>query len=235
MKDKILLTILAMAAGPLLAADSGPKDEIIAAARKLAQQGYSWRTTLETGNFSNVSEGKADKDGLVQITLTFNDNTTQVFLKGEKAAVKLPDQDWQSAADLASPDSGQRGPGRFIARMARNYKAPAAQLEDLLGKTHEFSKDGDVYSADLTEAGAKSQLLFGGRRGGNAPEISNAKGSVKISIRDGLVSKYELRVQGTVRNNNGEDQDRNVTITIEVRGVGKTSLEVPEDARKKLS
>jgi hypothetical protein len=110
MKDKILFTILAIAAGPLLAADSGPKDDIVAAAKKLAQQGYSWTTTLEMGNFSNTSEGKADKEGLVQLSMTFRDNTTQAFVKGEKGAVKLQDQDWQSMAELTSADSGQQGP-----------------------------------------------------------------------------------------------------------------------------
>jgi len=234
MKNKILFTLLAMAAGPLLAADSGPKDDLLAAAKKLAQQGYSWKTTLEMGNFSNVSEGKADKDGLVQLSITFNDNTTQVFLKGEKGAVKLQDQDWQSMAELTSADSGQRGPGRFMGRMLRNYKAPAAQVEELVGKTQEIRKEGDAYTADLTEAGAKGQLSMGGRRGGAAPEVSNAKGSVRISLRDGLVSKYELRLQGTMTFN-GEDRDVSRTTTIEIKDVGKTNLEVPDDARKKLS
>jgi hypothetical protein len=234
MKNRIVFTLLAMAAGSLLAADSGPKDDLIAAAKKLAQQGYSWKTTLEMGNFSNTSEGKADKDGLVQLNITFNDNTTQVFLKGEKGAVKLQDQDWQSMAELTSADSGQRGPGRFMGRMLKNYKAPAAQVLELVGKTQGISKDGDAYSAELTEAGAKDQLSMGGRRGGDAPEVSNAKGSLRISLRDGLVSKYELRLQGTMTFN-GQDRDVNRTTTIEVKDVGKTTLEVPDEARKKLS
>jgi hypothetical protein len=224
---------LALACGPLLAADSGPKDDLIAAAKKMAQQGYSWRMTLE-GNFSNTSEGKADKDGLVQLTLTFNDTTTQVFLKGKKGAVKLPEQDWQSLEELTSPDNTQRGPGRFMGRMLSDYKAPAAQVAELFEKIKELNKDGDVYSADLTEAGAKSLLTMGGRRGGNAPEASNAKGSVRISLKDGLVSKFELRLQGTMTIN-GEDRDVNRTVTVEVRDVGKTNLEVPEAAKEKLS
>ncbi|MGO8677523.1 MAG: hypothetical protein ACLQVX_16830 [Limisphaerales bacterium] len=234
MKNKILFTLVAMAAGSLLAADSGPKDELVAAAKKLAQKGYSWKTTLEMGNFSNTSEGKADKDGLVQLTISFNDNTTVAFLKGEKGAVKLQDQDWQSIADLTSANNGQRGPGRFMGAMFKTYKAPAAQVEELVGKTQEIRKDGDVYAADLTEAGAKSQLSFGGRRGGNAPEASNAKGSIRISLKDGMVTKYELRVQGTMTFN-GEDRDVNRTTTIEIKDVGATKLEVPDDAKNKMS
>jgi len=235
MKTKVLFTLLAMAAGSLLAAESGPKEEIIAAAKKLAQQGYSWKTALETGNFSNTSEGKADKDGMVQLTMTFNDNTTQAFLKDKKGAIKLQDQDWQSLEEMNSADNGQRGPGRFMGRMLRDYKSPAAQVEDIVAKTKEITKDGDVYAADLTEAGAKSLLAFGGgRRGGNPPEVSGAKGSVRISLKDGLLSKYELRLQGTM-SFNGEDREMNRTTTVEIRDVGKTTLDVPEDAKKKLS
>ncbi len=95
-------------------------------------------------------------------------------------------------------------------------------------------KTASLYTADLTEAGAKGLLSFGGRRGGNAPEPSNAKGSVRISLKDGLVSKYELRLQGTM-SFNGEDRDVERTTTIEIREVGKTKLEVPEEAKKKLS
>ena len=101
-------------------------------------------------------------------------------------------------------------------------------------KPKRFRKDGDVYAADLTEAGAKSQLSFGGRRGGNAPEASNAKGSIRISLKDGMVTKYELRVQGTMTFN-GEDRDVNRTTTIEIKDVGATKLEVPDDAKNKMS
>ena len=235
MKKKILFTLLALAGGSLLAADSGPKDDLAAAAKKMVQEGYSWRTTLEMGNFSNVSDGKVDKDGLVQLTLTFNDSTTQVFLKDKKGAVKLPDQEWQSLEELTSPDNTQRGPGRFMGRMLRDYKAPATQVADLFGKIKQLNKDGDIYSADLTEAGAKSLLTMGGgRRGGNPPEVSGAKGSVRIVLTDGLVSKFELRLQGTMTIN-GEDRDINRTVTVEVRDVGKTRLEVPAAAKEKLS
>ncbi|HXP63226.1 MAG TPA: hypothetical protein VN829_22180 [Dongiaceae bacterium] len=235
MKNKILFTLLALAGGSLLAADSGPKDDLIAAAKKMVQQGYSWRTTLEMGNFSNVSDGKVDKDGLVQLTLTFNDSTTQVFLKDKKGAVKLPDQEWQSLEELTSPDNTQRGPGRFMGRMLRDYKAPATQVAELFDKIKQLNKDGDSYSADLTEAGAKTLLTMGGgRRGGNAPEASNAKGSVRIALKDGLVSKFELRLQGTMTIN-GEDREINRTVTVEVRDIGKTRLEVPAAAKEKLS
>jgi hypothetical protein len=234
MKQSLFFTVATMAAASLLAADSTPKDDLIAAAKALAAKGYSWKMTIETGNFSNTSEGQADKDGVVHFSLTFGDNTTEVFFKGEKGAVKLPDQDWQSLADLTADNGGQRGRGRFMGRMLRNLKAPAAQVEELAGKTKEIRKEGSTYTAELTEAAIKDLLSFGGRRGGNAPDISNAKGTVRISLRDGLLSKYELKLQATMTFN-GQDQDISPTTTIEIRGVGRTSLDVPPEAKEKLS
>jgi hypothetical protein len=71
-------------------------------------------------------------------------------------------------------------------------------VADLAGKTKEMKRDGDAYSAELTEAGAKELLSFGGRPGSNAAEPKNAKGSVKFWLKDGTLSKYNVNVQGTI-------------------------------------
>ena len=110
----------------------------------------------------------------------------------------------------------------------------AVKASDLAGKVKELKQDGDVYSGELTEEGAKSQLMFGGRGGANAPEISGAKGSVKFWIKDGLLSKYEIKVQGKVTIN-GNDRDVDRTTTVEIKEIGSTKVQVPEDAKKKLS
>ena len=76
--------------------------------------------------------------------------------------------------------------------------------------------------------------MFGGRGGANAPEISGAKGSVKFWVKDGLLSKYEIKVQGKVTVN-GNDREVDRTTKIEIKDIGSTKIEVPEDAKKKLS
>ncbi len=222
-----------MAAGSLLAAESGAKEDVTAAAKKLGDKGnYSWKSTMEAGNFNGSTDGKTDKEGLVCLSMTFGDNTTEAYLQGSKGAVKAADQDWESMSELAN--STEPGPRRFLVRRLQNYKAPAAEAADLAAKAKELKKDGDVYSGDLTEAGAKELMSFGGRRGGNAPEPKNAKGSVKFWTKDGVLSKYELKVQGAI-NFNGEDRDIDRTTTTEVKDVGTTKIEVPEAAKKKMS
>ena len=223
------------AAATLLAAESSPKEAITGAAAKLAQQdNYSWKTTTEFGNFTGVSDGKTQKDGLVGLSMKFGDNTTEAFVKDGKGAVKTGDQDWQSLAELAGAGGGGPGRGQFLLRRLQTFKAPAAEASDLAGKTKELKKDGEAYASDLTEAGAKELLAFGGRRGGNAPEPKNAKGSVKFWVKDGLLAKYELKLQGTVTFN-GEDRDMDRTTTVEIKDVGTTKVDVPEAAKTKLS
>jgi hypothetical protein len=162
--------------------------------------------------------------------MTLRDNTTEAVKKGDKGAIKTPDG-WQSLSEAAS---GDPGPATYMARRLQTFKAPAAQVEELADKVKELKKDGDVYSGELTAEGAKSQLMFGGRGGGNAPEISGAKGSVKFWVKDGVLSKYEIKVQGKV-SFNGNDRDVDRTTTIEIKGIGSTKVQVPDDAKKKLS
>lgn len=233
MKRNLCLVVLVWAATSVLGAESSPKDAITDAAKKLGDDSYSWKAVMEMGNFNGTTEGKTDKEGLVGLSMTFGDNTTEAFLKSGKGAVKTQDGDWQSFSELEADSNSGQGPRRFLLRRLQAFKTPSADVIDLAGKTKELKKDGDVYSADLTDEGAK-QLLSFGRRGGNAAEPKNAKGSVKIWIKDGALSKYVVNVQGTV-NFNGEDRDIDRTTTTEIKNVGSTKLEVPEAAKKKLS
>jgi hypothetical protein len=235
MKRHLLFGTMALLAGSLLAANAAPKDELTAAAKKLADKdNYAWKQTTENaggGGFGGgTSEGKTEKDGYLWLSMTMRDNTIEAVKKGEKGAIKTQDG-WQS---LSEATSGDPGPATFIARRMQNFMAPAAQAEDLAGKTKELKQDGDVYSGELTEEGAKSQLMFGGRAGGNGPEISGAKGSVKFWVKDGVLSKYEIKVKGTV-SFNGNDRDIDRTTTVEIKDIGATKIQVPEGAQKKLS
>jgi hypothetical protein len=234
MNKHILFGTLALLTGSLIAANAAPKDDVMAAAKKLAgKDNYAWKQTTENaggGGFGGgKSEGKTEKDGYLWLSMTMRDNTVEAVKKGDKGVIKTEDG-WQS---LSEATSGDPGPAMFIARRLQNFKAPAAQAEELAGKVKELKQDVDIYSGELTEEGAKSQLMFGGRGGGNAPEISGAKGSVKFWIKDGLLSKYEIKVKGTV-SFNGNDRDIDRTTTVEIKDIGSTKIQVPDDAKKKL-
>ena len=233
MKKQILVLGLAGLAGSLLAAETSAKEEVINAAKKLGEKpNYSWKTTVvvpESAQFKpGPSEGKAEKDGFTHVKMSFGGNTTELVKNGDKAAFTNRDGDWQTPADA----EGDQGPGRFMAGMARNFKAPAAQAVEIAEATKELKKDGDVYTSDLTEQGAKNLMRF--RRGGDGPTINDAKGSAKFWVKDGVLSKFEYKVTGSM-NFNGNDIDVDRTTTVEIKDVGNTKVEIPEGAKKKLS
>jgi len=85
MKKNALFGTLALVAGSLIAADSGPKDDVRAAAGKLAaNSNYSWKTTVETagggggggGRFRpGPTEGKIEQDSSTSLSITPGDMT----------------------------------------------------------------------------------------------------------------------------------------------------------------
>src|SRR5262245_19021649 len=227
MKTKILLGFLSLSAVTLIAAEDAAKEEVLSAAKKL-KENYSWKSTVDAGTFNTITEGKTDKDGLASLSMKTGDTTREAFVKGGKGAVKSADEGWQSLSELETASGGGRG-RQFMLRRLQNFKAPADEVARLVSKTKEIKKEGDVYSGELTEAGAKELLAFGRRTGSDAPEPKGAKGSVKFWTKDGLLSKYELKQQGTL-SFNGQDRDIDVTTTVEIKEVGTTKFEVPDEA-----
>ena len=232
MKTHLIFATLSLIATSLLAED--PKDAVTSAAKKLADKdNYSWKQTTENaggGGFgAGKLEGKTEKGGYTWLSMSMRDNTIQAVKKGEKGALK-GEEGWKSVSEALS---GDPGPATFIARRIQNYKTPAAQVEDLAGKVKELKQDGDAFSGDLTEDGAKSQLMFGGRAGGNGPDISGAQGSVKVWTKEGVLTKYEVKVKGKV-SFNGNDRDVDRTTTVEIKDIGSTKIEVSDEAKKKM-
>lgn len=228
----ILVGAVALVTSALIAADSDPKEAVKTAAKSLAEKSnYSWTTSIEWGgNAAGTVQGKTEKGGATFVTLGRGDQTTDAVLKGGKGAIKT-DEGWKTLSEAAA--EGQQGPGRFIARLLQNFKAPASEAEDLFGKVKDLKSADGVYSGDLTDEGAKELMRFRGA-GNGGPEVKSGKGSVKFWIKDGQLTKYEYSLEGTM-SFNGEDRDVNRKNTVEIKDVGNTKVTVPEDAAKKLS
>jgi len=262
MKRHFLFVAAAMLSGSAMFAQAAPKDEVTDAAKKLADaKSYSWKSTTERqggnqgqgqgqgrGGFGGGPvEGQTEKDGFTHIAMTVGDNTVEAITKGDKGAVKTRDG-WQSFAELSAQqasDGGQgQGRGRGGRGMLQNMPKPAEQAQELAAASKELTKSGDAISGELTEKGAIDLLSFrgGGRRGqggqdqgGNAPPPpTNPKGTVKFWVKDGVLSKYEYHVTGT-RSFNGNDVNIDRTTTVEIKDVGSAKVEVPEEAKSKVS
>lgn len=234
MKSIVFLAAALLSSGALLAADPTASDSVKDAAGKLAAtDNYSWTQTIEGGRGGGVSHGMTQKDGYTYLNYAMRDNTVEAVVKNGKGAIKT-DDGWQSLEDAAKDDgSGGFNPTRFMAMRFQNFKCPAGQAVDLLGKTKALNQSGNQYSGDLTEDGAKSFLTFR-RPGGEGPTVSDAKGSVTFWVKDGVLTKYQYKVSGTV-SFNGNDRDVNRTTTVEVKDVGTTTVTVPDEAKKKMT
>lgn len=171
MKTNILAGLSVLIAGSVLAAETTPKDAVLAAAKKLGESAnYAWKAVVVVPDDApfkpGPTDGKTEKEGLTHFSMTFFDNKFQVVVKGDQRALTDQEGNWKSVAEAEK----EEGPGRFGAMIARNLKTPAKEAAELAGYAKELKKEGDVYSSDLTEAERKQcrpsdrREAMGGRR-----------------------------------------------------------------------
>jgi hypothetical protein len=233
MKTTLMLSVLALTTGHLIAA--ALQDEVAAAAKKLGEQAsYSWKQTVTVPEGSQFrpgpTEGKTDK-GLTHVTMTFGENKTEMVIKGDKGAVLTREGEWKSSAELESAE----GQGRFLSAMTRNYQLPSTQAAEIAGWVKEMKKDGEVYIGALSEDGVKALISFRRRAGAQAPTVGEPSGTVKFWVKDGVLTKYEYFVKGKMAGRDGNERTIERTTTVEIKDAGKTTVTIPEEAKKKLS
>jgi hypothetical protein len=240
MKNILTLGVAAAFVAALAAAE--PKDALKGAAKNLADKpNYSWTSTLKIQDVDREfppTKGKTEKEGFVVLSQEVNDTTLEAVLKGDKGVLKT-DEGWKTAAELEAAASAEQGGfRRFIGRRLLETKPPAKEADDLLGKIPALKAgEAGLYSGDLTAEAAKEMMTWRRPRPGQEapPGPKNAKGSVKFWVKDGLLTKYEISLQGTIRfGQDQEERDFASTRTIEIKEVGSTKVEAPEEAKKKL-
>lgn len=212
------------------------KEDVKTAAKKVTDApAYTWTTTteIEGAQWTPATiTGKALKGGPAVITSERDGQVTTAVVHGEKGAVKT-DEGWKTAEELRNAASGGGGRGGRGAMLLR-IRPPADEAARIADKAKELKAADGVVSGDLTEEGAKELATQGrARAGGQAIEARNAKGSVKYWIKDGQLSKMQLKVAATMTVN-GEDRDMARTTTYEIKDVGSTTVAVPDDAKKAL-
>jgi hypothetical protein len=234
MKNSIPAALSVLIAGSLLASEPTPKAAVLAAAKKLGDSpNYAWKAVVVAPEDAPLkppspTEGKTEKGGLTHFTMTLFEDKIQVVAKGDQRAMADPAGNWKSLAEAE-----QAGLSGFGSLIARGLKTPAKEVAEIAAYAKELKREGDVFSSDLTEAGAKALQSFR-RSGTNAgPVVSDAKGSVTFWLKDGTLTKYEVKLKGRIKVGDDEfPNDR--TTTVEIKDVGTTKVEVPEEARKRL-
>jgi hypothetical protein len=248
MLKRVVLGVVSVLALSAVSVHADPKDDIKTAVQKLADSpNYSWSTAIQGGFGRGPREGKTQKDGYTSLTMQMRDNSVDIIFKGDKAAIKT-DSGWKSATELMAenPDDGGGPPPPewFAAMFAQNFKSPVEQAQANLDDLQNIQKTEEGYSADLSADAAKKMLTFRPRRAattnpdnGNAPpqmEVSDAKGSLKLTIKDGNLTQIVFHLTGTI-SINGNDRDVDRTETTDIKDVGSTTIDVPDEAKAKLS
>jgi hypothetical protein len=185
--------------------------------------------------------GKAQKDGMMYVSMSGRGGaTTEGYVQKTKGAIKTEDG-WQSLAEATKDDgSGGFNFGRITAMRVQTQPTAAAQAKSLLDSAKSITKADGAYSGDLTEEGAKAILNPFPRPPGGAGDlpqitVTEAKASVKFWIKDGILTKFEIKSTGKTQFGDQDARDTDRTTTVEIQDVGATKIEVPDEARKKLS
>jgi hypothetical protein len=225
-----------------VAARAADKDDALAAIKKLADApNYSWSTELQ-GGFGNQQpvEYKTEKDGYTAfIAASQQGDPTDIVMKGAQSVAKMADG-WKSAAELqkAVDDAGGFSPELMVLFRMTNFDAPATQCKALLEKAANIKKTNDVFTADLAETSAKELATFKmpASMTANFPAmtVKDAKGTLKLWVKDGTLNKMEIHLTGA-RTFNDQDMPVDETTTVTIKDVGTTKLTVPDDAKKKLA
>jgi hypothetical protein len=232
----LILSLFAGLVGIAHAADSNLKSKVSDAAKQLGDKlNYSWTSTSKEADGSTgrlgPMDGKTEKGGLTYLSFTVSDVPVEVYIKGEKGAAKAL-EGWQSFEDISQTG----GSAAAIVKYLRNSKVPVGESIALAEKADELKEADGVVSGDLKEEAVKELLMRGARRreGQDPPKITGSKGSVKFWIKEGVLAKYEVNVQGKVVAGDRET-DVNRTTIVEIKEPGTTKLELPADAKEKLT
>jgi len=232
----ILLTGLAATAA------EADKAALLKAAQALAEQpSYSWHTTVEVPPDARFRQGpttgKLEKGVAMFVSTSGFRGNTDMIIAGGKAATTDREGNWQSAAEAA----GGQGGNRFGAPNPRDFKAPADEALELINGLTKLRRDGDAYVSELSEDEAKKLASAGGgRRGsgggggrGGGSNVLFAKGSVTFWVEGGVLTKYQQVLDASMDFNGSEFVVERTTTTT-IKDIGKTEVVIPEAARAKL-
>lgn len=235
MRTFLVLVVLTQIAAVLHGAEPNPLAEVKNAIEQLATQGsYSWTSTPKAEPKTSLirqgpTQGKTEQNGYTYFRFTLEGNAVEVALKGEKSAIKT-EAAWESAKELT-------GDREWIARRLQSFKPPRSEAEELLRITKALRAErGGAYAGELTADGVKELLLSRSRVEILARVPPGAKGSVKFWVKGGVLVKYEFNLQGKiVLTDHQQEFTINRTTTVEITEVGSTKVQVPEEAKKKIT
>jgi hypothetical protein len=124
--------------------------------------------------------------------------------------------------------------GRDYSNLQLAISHPHEDLGVIVSSHVDFRVDGNIVTGSLTDLGAQLLLV---RDGQDTITPLRASGTFKLWLRDGMVVKYQVRLEGTLdiqsRGTHRQVNVNQVTDTV-LKDVGTTLFDVPSQARSKL-
>ncbi len=111
---------------------------------------------------------------------------------------------------------------------------PSDEIAIIVANYTELKVDGATVTGKLSEEGAKLLLVRPGQKD-LVPRTATA--TFKLWLKDGKLESYEIEVEGTftkIGDSEKNERPSRQTITVQIKDVGKTTVEVPEEAMKAL-
>ena len=235
MNKTITFGLIAIIGQLASAADSSSRETLAKASQDLAgKTNYSWTASTMDADGTpakiNPIDGKAEKGGVTYLSFIVGGVPVEVCMKGEKGSAKAL-EGWQTFDEIAQTS----GTAAAVVRFLRSYKAPAPESAALIEKVKDLKEEEGAFSGELQDEATKEYVLIGTRRreGAEPPTTSDTQGSVRFWIKDGVVTKYEIKVQGKVTTAEKESTI-NRTTTVNIKDVGATKMDVPAEALEKM-
>lgn len=210
---------------------AGPVDDVKAAAKKLGDAtNYSWSAKMENANGGGFGAGTAtgvtEKGGCTVFTREFNGTTMQSVRKGDAVVLQNMEGAWVTREEMMQQFGGGGRPARggFF-----DVQTPAESLVSLAeGAAADLTATDGVYSGSLSTEEAAKLMTFG------LMTPKNPSAAVKIWLKDGTVTKYQLHLKGAFVGPDGQERPVDRINTTEITNVGSTKVTVPEGAKAKL-
>jgi len=215
---------------------ANPGEAVAGATRRLNETpNYSWATSTVEADGSagklGTIQGKAEKGGVTWLSFVVSGLPVSVCKKGDKGAANAL-AGWQTFDELAQ----MGGTAATVVRYLRSYQAPAGETTMLAGKVKELKAADGAIAGELKDDAVRELLLMGNRQreGQEPPKTTEAKGAIKFWIQNGALTKVEIKVSGKITAGDKESTI-NRTTTVEIKDVGTTKIELPDEAKAKLT
>jgi hypothetical protein len=212
----------------LLAADKGENnsdDKELAAAIEKTASLESYQFKVEGRAAQDAVEGTYQKNQ----PISFKAEKIEFFKKGDVLAYK-DGEEWKRTKSGVQSDPLRILSASAKARSARLAHEEAAILAKALKDAAKLDKKENghtVYSADLTEEGAKKLAPI------ESQNVAKG-GKAKLWVdKDGVVVKYSISIRLQGRQGNAEVEGTSEK-TVTLSELGKAKIELPEGAKKAL-